>query len=93
VTGNRIRLLAWLVDRYDTEEQPVTPAEAANRFDSDIRTVDDALDSLESQCLLATVGSGYRPTVTARELLELDVDDDTFLVLDTGPENDECAER
>jgi predicted transcriptional regulator len=82
VHGNRIRLLTWLVDRYDTEEQPVTPAEVANRF-----------DSLESQCLLATVEGGYRPTVTARELLELDIDDDTFLVLDTGPENEECAER
>jgi len=93
MNGNRIRLLTWLVGRYDAEERPVTPAEVADRFDSDMRTVDDALDSLESQCLLATADGGYRPTVTARELLELDVDDDTLLILDTGPEGDGCVER
>ncbi len=85
VNGNKLRLLRWLVDRYDTEREPVTPAEVAEHFDGDTGAVDDALDSLESRCLLATAGDGYRPTVTARELLELDIDDDTFLILDTEP--------
>jgi predicted transcriptional regulator len=93
VTGNKIRLLAWLVDRYDATEQPVTPREAADRFDSDIETASDTFDSLESDCLLAAVEGGYRPTITARELLELDIDDDTFLIVDTDPDGEELADK
>jgi predicted transcriptional regulator len=91
VHENKIQLLTWLVDHYDATEQPVTPTAAADRFDNDIEIVRDVFDSLESDCLLASVEGGYRPTVTARELLELDIDDDTFLILDTEPDYEERA--
>jgi predicted transcriptional regulator len=83
MTGNKLQFLSWFVERYDAAEQPVTPIEAADHFGIDVETARTCFDEFESNDLLATVGDrGYRPTVTARELLELDVDDTEFLVLD-----------
>jgi predicted transcriptional regulator len=93
VNGNQIRLLRWIVDRYDADEEPVVPAEAAAQFESDMETLCDSFDSLESNCLLAAVEGGYRPTITARELLELDIDDDTLVILDPEPGADESASQ
>lgn len=89
MNGNNIQVLSWVVDRYDEDETPVTPAEAASHFGSDIETVRSCFENFERNCLLTTVeADGYRPTVTARELLELDLDDGTVLILDTDPEDD-----
>jgi predicted transcriptional regulator len=93
VNGNQIRLLRWIVDRYDADEEPVVPAKAAAQFEGDIKTLCDSFDSLESNCLLAAVEGGYRPTITARELLELDIDDDTLVILDPEPGADESASQ
>jgi predicted transcriptional regulator len=87
MSEKQIEVVSWIVDRYDANQQPVTPAEVANHTGSDVETLRSCFENLEANCLLTTVdGGGYRPTVTARELLELDVDDDTFLILDTCPE-------
>jgi predicted transcriptional regulator len=87
MSENQIEVLSRVVDRYDTENRPVTPAEIATTTGSDVETVRSCFENLEANCLLTAVdGGGYRPTITARELLELDVDDDTFLILDTCSE-------
>jgi predicted transcriptional regulator len=84
MTGSQLEFLSWLVDRYDAAEQPVTPTETADHFGIDVETARACFNEFESNHLLKPVdGEGYRPTVTARELLELDVDDTEFLVLDT----------
>lgn len=89
VTRNQLQVLAWFVDRYDAAEQPVTPAEAADHFGIDADTARSCFEEFESNHLLQTVdGQGYRPTVTARELLELDFDDTEFLVLDACREEE-----
>jgi hypothetical protein len=77
----------------DDGSECTTTESFADHFDGDTGAVDDALDTLESRCLLATADDGYRPTVTARELLDLDIDDDTFLILDTEPEDEGNADR
>lgn len=84
---NHIRVLTWLVDRYDDGTQPVTPSDVASHFEIDVDTAQACLETLEENHLLTTVADeGHRPTVTARELLELDIEDDSVLILDTEPE-------
>jgi predicted transcriptional regulator len=90
LTGGRmdetqLQALSWIVDQYDAQERPVTPGDVAGHFESDVDAVRSCFANLESKCLLAQLDEGYRPTVTARELLELDIDDDTVLILDTDP--------
>ncbi|MFT4920993.1 MAG: putative transcriptional regulator [Haloarculaceae archaeon] len=82
---SQLRALSWIVEQYDTQEAPVTPADVTDHFQSDIDAVRSCFDNLESKCLLKRLDGGYRPTVTAQELLDLDIDDDTVLILDTEP--------
>lgn len=82
---NQLRALSWTVDRYDKQDRPVRPVDVADQFGSEIDAVRSCFDDLEAKCLLAQVDGGYRPTITARELLELDLDDDAVLILDTEP--------
>jgi len=87
MSHNQLRILSRVVDRYDADQQPVTPAGIANATATDVEEIRACFDSLEENCLLTTVDDGgYRPTVTARELLELDIDEDSLLVLDTCPD-------
>lgn len=81
-----MQVLSETVTRYDTQEEPVTPEELAETVEGDIETVRGCFEEFESKHLLKCVEGGYRPTVTARELLELDVPDSTLLVLDVEPE-------
>jgi predicted transcriptional regulator len=81
-----MNVLSRLVARYDEREAPVTPAEIATVVDADIATVRECFEDFESKHLLKPADSGYRPTITARELLALDVDDDALLILDAQPE-------
>jgi predicted transcriptional regulator len=78
------RLLQQVVARYDERNQPVTAASLADAVDSDVPDVTDRLARLEDCELLASEGAGVRPTVTGRELLELDIDDPEFFVIDSG---------
>jgi predicted transcriptional regulator len=87
MSHNQQQILSRVVDRYDADQQPVTPAEIANATGTDVAEVRACFDNLEENCLLTTVGDGgCRPTVTARELLELDVDEESLLILDTCPD-------
>jgi predicted transcriptional regulator len=77
------RLLEFVVETYDERNDPVLPADIAAQFDISTPEATRQFDRLHDCELVATEEDGYRPTVTARELLELDVDDE-FVVVDTG---------
>lgn len=81
-----IEVLSETVTQYDRRDKPVTPTELAEIVETDVETVRGCFEGFESKHLLKCVEGGYRPTVTARELLELDVADDALLILDTDPE-------
>jgi DNA-binding IclR family transcriptional regulator len=87
MTPSPYRLLEFVVGTYDDLERPLTPADAATRFGMPRERADECFDRLVECELLATVDDGYRPTITARELLELNIDDE-FVVVDA--DLDEC---
>jgi DNA-binding IclR family transcriptional regulator len=87
MTPSPSELVEFVVTTYEELERPLTPADAATRFAVDRATAEDCFDRLVECQLLATVDDGYRPTVTARELLELDIDDE-FVIVDA--ELDQC---
>jgi len=82
---SQIDLLAAIVDRYDQSGQPVKPEDFA-RTPTQLRSIRDCFEDFESKYLLAREDGYYRPTVTARELLELDIGGDELLLLDCDPE-------
>jgi predicted transcriptional regulator len=84
----QLHVLSRLVIRYDERDAPVTPAEIARVVDADPETIREFFEDFESKHLLKPAGSGYRPTITARELLDLDLDDDATVILDAGPESE-----
>lgn len=83
---NELQLLRRLVERYDDTDQPLPPSAVADCVDGDVGRVETCLERFEANHLVTRVGDeGYRPTVTARELLELDIDlDDPVFILDTA---------
>lgn len=80
-----LRLLAFTVARYDRQSRPVTAADAATHFEVSRAVVTARFETLADCHLLAAVEEGYRPTVTARELLQLDPGEGA-LVVDPDPE-------
>jgi len=78
------RLLEQVVAQYDETDGAVSPDRLATAVDEDLTSVGKRLARLERCELLTTVDGGVRPTVTARELLALDIDDPDLLVIDTG---------
>jgi predicted transcriptional regulator len=86
MTVSHMDVLAETVSHYDSRSAAVTATELASAMDADVETIRDCFEDFESKCLLKPVGDGYRPTVTARELLELDVDDEMLLILDAEPD-------
>ncbi|WP_424016348.1 hypothetical protein ACOZ4N_01045 (plasmid) [Halorientalis pallida] len=81
MTPSPSELVEFVVTRYDELERPLTPSDAATRFGVDRKKAEECFDQLLECKLLARVDDGYRPTVTARELLELDIDDG-FMIVD-----------
>lgn len=82
---NELQLLRQMVDRYDDKKRPLTPAELADCVDSEETTVESCVKNFEKNHLVARIDErGYRPTITARELLALDLDDDSVLIVDTS---------
>lgn len=79
-------VLVHLTDAYETTSRPQSVAGIAAALDASPDDVADVLASLEALELVTAVGEGYRPTVTAYELLELDVLEEEFVVLDVGHE-------
>lgn len=81
-----LRLLSELVEAYDERERAVPTDELARRVEGDPETVARCLASLQRSHLVQDVEDRrYRPTVTARELLQLDIADDDLVVLDIAP--------
>lgn len=75
-------VLVSLVERYDETDCPVTPGALADSLD---RTESDLHRTVERFCaveLAAREGAGYRPTVTARELLAAGIDLDGAIALE-----------
>ncbi|WP_424019333.1 MarR family transcriptional regulator [Halorientalis pallida] len=87
MTPSPYRLLEFVAGTYDDLERPLTPADAATRFGMTREQADECFDRLVECELLTRVDDGYRPTITARELLELNIDDE-FVVVDASL--DEC---
>jgi DNA-binding transcriptional regulator LsrR (DeoR family) len=71
-----------VVDRYRDSGEPVTRRATADSLGVDRASLSRPLDSLCEVELLEVTEHGYRPTVTAEELLALDVDLDEVLVVD-----------
>ena len=76
-------ILAFVVSTYDERREPLAPAAVADRFELSPETAAERLGRLADCALLAREDGGYRPTVTARELLALDIDDE-FVVVDAS---------
>jgi len=67
-------VLVAVRDEYDTADEPVGPREIATAVGTTPRQIQPILDSFCQAEFLARTAEGYRPTVTAREFLELDVE-------------------
>jgi len=87
MTTSQMELLSVLVSEYDEQNEPLSPAEIAIAVDTESTTVRESFDDFESKHLLTPVDGGYRPTVTARELLALDLDDGAAVILDPRPDS------
>jgi len=75
-------VLVEVVDRYRESDRPVTQQVIARSLEVPEEALSEPLESLCEFELLARSDRGYRPTVTARELLALGVDLDDAVVLD-----------
>lgn len=75
-------LLAEVADGYDRTGEPVAARELRESLDVPGSALEESLDSLCEFELLERTARGYRPTVTGRELLALDVELEDVLVLD-----------
>lgn len=73
-------VLVETVRRVEETGSPVTRRELAESLDASEPALREPVASLREYELLEATGRGYRPTVTAHELLELDVElDDVFV--------------
>lgn len=84
MTQSTRRLLEVLLDRYDAANDPISVAELAAQLGTGQEVVRQRLGKLERYELVTSEAkeSGYRPTVTGREFLELDLDDDDFFLFE-----------
>jgi predicted transcriptional regulator len=79
-------VLSAVVDAYRASGDPVAAATVADALDVPEPAIAEPLTSLCDCELLARTDGGYRPTITARELLALDIDPEDVLVLDVVEE-------
>lgn len=79
-------VLVALVDQYDATGKPQSPDSIASALDSPPVEVATHLESLADYELVTSDGGTYRPTLTGRELLELDVFDDGGIIIDVPDE-------
>ncbi|MEF8813045.1 MAG: hypothetical protein V5A55_04420 [Halovenus sp.] len=86
MTVSEMQVLSETVTLYETQGGPVTPAGLAAEMEAETETIRTCFDDFESNYLLKQTEGGYRPTVTAHELLELDLEHGDLVILDTEPE-------
>ena len=88
-SGWKRRVLRTLVGISDDNGGSVHVSRVAESVECDPVAVREALDSLRSYEFVKTTGEGrYEPTVTGREFLALDVDEESFVVVDTPDDLD-----
>lgn len=75
-------VLVEVVDRYREAGEPIRARTVAESLGVRRSTVSEPLETLCEFELLRETDRGYRPTVTARELLALDIDLDETVALD-----------
>jgi len=75
-------VLVAVVDQHEDSEEPVPARAVAESQGVPEESVSQSLESLCEFELLEPTERGYRPTVTARELLALDIELDDVLALD-----------
>lgn len=85
MTTSPHEILSFAVRTYDESEEPLGPSAVADRFGLSPETAAERCERLVDCELLAAENGGYRPTVTGRELLALDIDDE-FVVVDASGE-------
>ena len=86
------RLLEALVAAYDRQQRPVRVADLAAEVGATPSAVRACLAAFEACELIVLEDRGARPTVTGRELLELEVGDAALLVVDPEGETRERLE-
>jgi predicted transcriptional regulator len=74
-------VLVAVVQRYDNTGEPLSTAAVAARTDGDDDAVAAALERLAASEFLVETATGYRPTVTAREFLALDIEVDDIVAV------------
>ncbi len=79
-------VLVEVVDCHRTSDEPVSARAVADSLGVPESALAGPLDSLCEFDLLARTETGYRPTVTAEELLALDIELDDTVVLDVVDE-------
>jgi len=67
-------VLVTVRDEYDAVDEPVGPQQIATAVGTTSNQIRPILESFCRSEFLAKTADGYRPTVTAREFLELDVE-------------------
>lgn len=84
------RLMEALVERYEGVDDLVSPEELAEQLNLEPEVAREQLERLERYELARSdsQGGGYRPTVTTREFLDLDLEPDETFLLDVH-EHDE----
>jgi len=84
MTVNRRRLLETLVGLYDEASQPVSVGRLASQIGADCEPVREHLEALQSYEMVRLVDQqgAFEPTITARDFLELDMDEDKFVIME-----------
>lgn len=79
---SRQTVLTTLLARDRAAGEPTPPEDLAASFDAPTSRVRDTLETLREMELVEGTDDGYRPTQTAYDLDDLDVEFDDVLVLD-----------
>lgn len=81
--------LSTIVSMYERTDRPIQPDRLVDEFELDRSEITQQLHWLYAHHLLkpAPNAAGYVPTDTAFELLELELDDDTLIILDVFEEH------
>jgi hypothetical protein len=79
-------VLVTVVERYDDTGEPLSTAAVAARTGGDEDAVAAALDRLAASEFLVEMSAGFRPTVTARWFLALDIDMDEVVAMEVVEE-------
>lgn len=82
MTVSKYAVLTAVVEAYGESGEPQRPAPIADSMGMSTETVEEVFGALCEYDLLRSVDGGVRPTVTAYELLDLDVDAADVLVID-----------